>query len=120
MAAMLAQDLVPSNDDIINILGAAPRDFLAETKEYHGVVLHCIFHVPVFYGNTQFETDSCTKVSRLHSATNWRERLMQTEAKWIVVFNHYPACLDYNALGDLDNYKATVDRIAQHVLYTKQ
>lgn len=84
------------------------RDFLAEHEQYDIVVMHDIFWggpilKGVFRGRSSNDR-ALVKTSPLQSEQRWVERLSETGAKHIFIFETAPACVNGWKLGDLPGY----------------
>jgi hypothetical protein len=85
------------------------RDFIKEDKIYDIVVLIYIFKwtkEQCQNDNLYNKHDSSIKVSDIHTPENWRKRLLNTEAKEILIFGYSDESeITGNYIGDLENYK---------------
>ncbi len=82
------------------------RDFLTENKQYDVVILHYLFNpgdVPI--PKHVAETFPTTKTSPLQSPEAWRERLIATEAKYILVYGSHSTEIRGWYIGDLPGYE---------------
>jgi len=107
----ILQSLKPTSYDFIDLNRG--RDFLKESKRYDIVVLIYIFigidkdeieNEPMYFFN-----DPLTKVSDLHSQENWRQRLLDTEAREILIFGYNPYSeISGDYIGELDSYEKSI------------
>jgi hypothetical protein len=80
------------------------RDFLREVATYDMVILHSILSPSV--GLTRFKGNKELMTSPDHTVEVWRNRLVSTGAKYIVVCEGQPYTLSGRELGDLPGYDA--------------
>lgn len=81
---------------------AEGRDFLEETATYDIVILHSIFNSE--YPEQFVRMEDETQLSPHHTIKSWKDRLVETEAKYIVVCEGYPFTLSGWVLRDLPGY----------------
>ena len=93
--------------DFINLNNG--RDFLKENKRYDIVVLIYIFLLSreeIINAAPHAINDPLTKVSELHTKKNWRQRLLDTEAREILIFGLFEDSeISGRYIGELDNYR---------------
>lgn len=88
------------------------RDFLKENKQYDVVVLIYIFILSseeAINESLFLPNDPLTKTSNLHSKDNWRQRLLETQAKEILIFGYDPYSeVSGDYIGELDDYEKSI------------
>lgn len=100
--------------DIINLM--YKRDFLLEDRTYDYVVLHSIFEHN-FTGSEDFPVDA--KVSPRHTVENWRNRLANTDAEFIVICEGQPQTLSGWQIDKIPGYKI-LERDTKITLYRRE
>jgi len=80
------------------------RDFLQEDDTYDIVILHSILSPMLPLNLGPFVEDEC-RVSIHHNGDAWKERLISTGAKYIVVCEGQPYTLSGYELGKIPGYK---------------
>lgn len=97
-------------DNILDLIDLSKgRDFLKENNKYDIVVLFYIFLCTkeelLSEGQYWNENDESIKVSELHSPLNWRNRLLDSEAKEILIFGFSDKSeVAGKYIGELKNY----------------
>lgn len=107
------------NLDIINLCYG--RDFLAESIKYEMVFLHTLFH-SVGYDTRSSgwaNKNEVMHVSPLHTVEAFKKRLIETEAKTIVVCDEQPFSLGSYALGSFEDYGLIVCDVGNLSIYQK-
>lgn len=104
--------------DVINIAENG-RDFLAESETYDVVLVHSVLDPKWASSIGNHSGPAAIQVSPLDSYEAWRDRLLATRARWIVVFEgartssgqyeSLPGCLSGWHL-DLPGYRFKFDR----------
>jgi hypothetical protein len=86
--------------EVINLFEG--RDFLRETDTYDMVIVHSVLSPSV--GLTRFKGNKELMTSPDHTVEVWRNRLVSTGAKYIVVCEGQPYTLSGRELGELPGY----------------
>jgi len=86
--------------EVINL--SEGRDFLQETATYDMVIVHSVLSPSV--GLTRFKGNKELMTSPDHTVEVWRNRLVSTWAKYIVVCEGQPYTLSGRELGELPGY----------------
>lgn len=107
-------DLYDEKLDIVNLRYG--RDFLMENHKYDWVFVHSVFDL--HHPSAVRDRKHPAFVSDIHTAKDWKQRLCNTEASLIVIFEGQAATMSGWQIGQLPGYEIQV-RDTKMTVYKK-